>query len=78
MNKTFAVVRNHKVEFSVPEHFSDGTEIVVQWRSSRPDWIEVQESEWSDVPTSPEEWDRLIRTVQPMDWSSCPVPVSDK
>ncbi len=69
MNTIKATVRNRRIELTAPDDLPDGTEVFVDVTPVSPNQIGIEESQWRDDAEALNDWDRWIKTIEPLELS---------
>jgi hypothetical protein len=67
MNTIRTTVRNQRIEVTVPDELPDGTEVLVDVTPVSSEKVGIDESEWRNDPDALADWDRWLRTIEPLE-----------
>jgi hypothetical protein len=69
MNAIKAIFKDGRLELEASPDWPEGTEVMVEPTAAPPDRIGIDESEWSDDPTSLADWEAWIKTIEPLEFT---------
>ena len=69
MDAIRAIVKSGRLELDAPSDWPEGTEVLIEPMNSQCEKIGIDESEWSDDPTSLADWEAWIQTIEPPEFT---------
>lgn len=67
MDAIKAVVKNGRIDLTVPNSWPEGCEVLVAPLALPGERIGLDESEWRDDPAALADWDAWLKTIEPLD-----------
>jgi len=70
MDAIRATVRSGRLELDAPADWPEGTQVLIEPTTSRWEEIGIDESQWSDDPSSLADWEAWIQTIEPLEFTA--------